>query len=59
MMLATPHTASIASAWIGLAEQDEGFNLFQRFDIGVAVWSLIIFGLSLPLMIKFVFVPSY
>lgn len=38
--------------------QGEGgsFNLFE-WHPGVAVWTLIIFGLSLPLMIKFVFGP--
>ncbi len=56
-MIAVAHMLGAAGALIAVAEQEGGFNLFSRFDIGVAVWSLIIFGLSLPLMIKFVFGP--
>jgi F-type H+-transporting ATPase subunit b len=37
-------------------QEDSGFTLFH-WTPGVAIWTLIIFGLSVPLMIKFVFGP--
>ncbi len=47
-------------AWLavlpGPQPEEGGFTLFQ-WTPGVAIWTLIIFGLSLPLMIKFVFGP--
>ena len=39
------------------AEDAEKFKLFDDYPFGVAFWTLVIFGLSLPLMIKFVFGP--
>ncbi len=40
---------------IGMLAED-GFNIFQ-WQPGVVVWTLLIFVISLPLMIKFVFGP--
>lgn len=39
------------------AQGDDKFKLFDDFTVGVTFWTLVIFGLSLPLMIKFVFGP--
>ncbi len=47
-------------AWLavlpGPQPEEGGFTIFQ-WQPGVAIWTLIIFGLSLPLMVKFVFGP--
>jgi F-type H+-transporting ATPase subunit b len=45
----------MSALYIGKAAEG-GFNLFQ-WQPGVIIWTLIIFALSLPLMIKFVFGP--
>jgi F-type H+-transporting ATPase subunit b len=45
----------MSALYIGMAAEG-GFNLFQ-WQPGVIIWTLIIFALSLPLMIKFVFGP--
>lgn len=42
---------------VSLVLAEGGFDLFGSFQSGVLIWTLIIFGLSLPLMIKFVFGP--
>lgn len=41
---------------IGMLASEGGFNIFQ-WQPGVTIWTLVIFLLSLPLMIKFVFGP--
>ena len=38
-------------------QDNEKFRLFDDFAFGATFWTLVIFGLSLPLMIKFVFGP--
>jgi len=45
----------MSALYIGMAAEG-GFNLFQ-WQPGVIIWTLIIFAISLPLMIKFVFGP--
>lgn len=42
---------------IGMLASGGGFDLFGDFQFGAILWTLVIFGISLPLMIKFVFGP--
>ena len=48
--------ANIGCMLVALAEEGGGFNLFE-WHPGAAIWTLLIFGISLPLMVKFVFGP--
>ena len=56
-MAALAHiTAALPSLVPFFEENEKAFNPFE-WTPGVAIWTLIIFGLSVPLMIKFVFGP--
>ena len=45
-----------ALLFMAVSAEGGGFNLFQ-WQPGAAIWSIVIFLLALPLMIKFVFGP--
>jgi len=49
--------AQALSSPIALVAEGEGFDIFDPNGIGNFLWTLLIFGLALPLMWKFVFGP--
>jgi F-type H+-transporting ATPase subunit b len=49
--------AAVGVGALGMVAEGGGFSLFEKFQAGAATWTIVIFLLSLPLMIKFVFGP--